>query len=369
MKIGIVTIHHAKYSYGAVLQAIAMCRICQRWSDYVEIINYENKYEQKDIKLLNSSFLKKISVFTNYITRHILFGAWKNPYRNKKNLDNIYKCVTKEKFYCISQMKRLNYDILICGSDQIWNPQIMNGVDPVFFLDFGNAKRRVAYAASMGSYILKASDKIEFSKYLSNFSSISVREEHAKNQLQKLTNKKISINVDPTLLLSSLEWDKELNIENDSILDKQKYILTFFVWNGFSTYQKDVNKYAKALDLPIWNVQSHSYKAKGVDKVIQAPTVNRFVQLLKNATLVITNSFHGVAFSINYNKPFVPIINAMNPARVMGLLRELDIENGIGIAPDRVFNYINYSKVNVHLDVMRKDSIIWLENAIKGNFS
>lgn len=366
MKIGIATIHHAKFSYGAYLQAMAMVKLCRNFSNDVEIINYENVYEQTELKTKNVSFLKKIKQYTNFYTRMYLYNMKKNLYRDSTKLDSLYGCVTK-KYYSVFELRDLRYDVLVCGSDQIWNPEIMGEIDPFFLLDFGKAKRRVSYAASMGSYEINDREKVLFSGYLKNFTAISVREEHAKKQLQGLTNKKIQVVSDPTLLLSRADWEAcfpdELSCKKK---DGPKYILCFFVWNGISKYMEDVKKYAKELNLPIWNIQAHSKKIKGVDQVIQAPTVGEFLRFIDNAELIITNSFHGVAFSLNLNKNFIPILNMKNPERVKNLLNNLELEQLIDAEPKEVMHMIDYDQVNFRMRQLRDKSYQWLKNAIIG---
>ncbi|MCH1982935.1 polysaccharide pyruvyl transferase family protein [Ruminococcus sp. OA3] len=366
MKIGIATIHHAKFSYGACLQAVAMVKLCQNFSDRVEIINYENIYEQTELKTKNVSFIKKIKQCANFYARMYLYDMRKNPYRDSSKLDSLYGCVTK-KYHSVFELKDLQYDVLVCGSDQIWNPEIMGEIDPFFLLDFGKAKRRISYAASMGSYEINDREKILLSSYLKNFTAISVREEHAKRQLQSLTDKKIQVVSDPTLLLNRGDWEAcfpdELSYKKK---DSQKYILCFFVWSGISLYMEEVKKYAKELNLPIWNIQSHSKRTNGVDQVIQAPTVGEFLSLLDNAELIITNSFHGVAFSLNLNKKFIPILNMKNPERVKNLLDNLGLEQLINVEPKEVMNMIDYDQVNFRMQQLRDKSFQWLKNAIIG---
>lgn len=366
MKIGIATIHHAKFSYGAYLQAIAMVKLCRNFSDDVEIINYENVYEQTELKTNNVSAIKKIRQYANFYARMHLYGMKKNLYRDSTKLDSLYGCVTK-KYYSFSELRNLQYDVLVCGSDQIWNPEIMGEIEPFFMLDFGKAKRRISYAASMGSYEINEKEKALFSGYLKKFTAISVREEHAKRQLQGLTDKKIQVVSDPTLLLNRNDWEgyfpDELNQKEKGI---QKYILCFFVWDGISIYMEEVKKYAKEIGLPIWNIQAHSKRANGVDQVIQAPTVGEFLRLMDNAELIITNSFHGVAFSLNFNKKFIPILNMKNPTRVKNLLCYLGLEQLIDADPKEVMNMIDYQQVNIKMHHLRDKSYQWLKNAILG---
>lgn len=361
-KIGIVTIQHARYSYGAILQALATCLICQRFSDRVDIINYENRYEQKGVKNANTSFVGRLIRFFNYLVRMYLYGGYKNPYIDSSNIDKIYPSITNRCYHSISEMEELDYDILITGSDQVWNPIITGGIDPVFFLQFSNPQKRLSYASSMGSYELDDDEKIKVKKMLSKYNSISVRENFAKEQLSELYNGDIKVVMDPTLLLNREQWMDYFHIQAKPI--KDSYILTFFVTSGIESYWVDIEKYIRYYKLPIWNVQSHRYKSSHVDRVISAPTVEEFLSLIDNAAVVITNSFHGTAFAVNFKKEFIPILAKKNPQRVINLLETIGLTDRINIPVEKLDSLINYEDVHDKLAFWREESLTWLDNSI-----
>ncbi len=363
-KLGIVTFHHAKFSYGAMLQAYATEAVCRRFVDDVEIIDYENPYEQKGAKTASTSAIGTIKKNLNYLLRLTVFQGYRNQYRNSKNIDKFYHKVSSKKYEKIEDFCDADYDILLSGSDQIWSPELTNGVDEVFLLNFGNQQKRISYASSMGSYILNEEEQQKFAECLSRFDSISVREAHAKEQLQPLTQKDIEVVLDPTLLLRKEEWEEQLGIQS-SAKTKEPYILTFFVSTGLESYWDQVGKYVSELGLPVWNVQSHKHKSVHVDKVVFAPSVSEFVELIANASVIITNSFHGTAFSLNFQKNVVPILSKKNPARVVNLLNMCGLSELIDIAPERLHEDIDYREANALLEQSRKKSLMWLENALK----
>lgn len=363
MKIGIVTIQHAKYSYGAILQALATNIICQRYSDEVDIINYENYYEQKGIKSIGSGIINRIKRSLNYYCRMYIYGGYKNPYIDSRNIDAIYPSITARCYTSIQEMNNLDYDILITGSDQVWNPVITGGLDPVYFLNFANPRKKISYASSMGSYILKDAEKTTVRNYLSSYYGVSVRENFAKDQLSVLYDKEIKVVLDPTLLLDKNQWLDYFKIKPQNKVEK--YILTFFVTSGIDSYWSDIEQYADYYKLPIWNIQSHNHKSSHVDKVISTPKVDDFLALIENAEVIITNSFHGTAFAINFNKEFVPVLARKNPQRVVNLLEELGLSNRINISEVELNHPIDYDSVNKRLEELRSDSINWLENNIK----
>ena len=148
----------------------------------------------------------------------------------------------------------MSYDILIAGSDQIWNPLITGGLDSVFLLQFGNASKRISVASSLGSNKPTEEEENIFRKAFEDFSSISVREQYAKNCLQSLTNKNIKVLMDPTFLFNKNEWINLLGKKSKLFDLKEKYILTYFISGKKSSYQDRVLEYSKKLNCPVWSI-------------------------------------------------------------------------------------------------------------------
>lgn len=362
MKIGIITIHHAKFSYGAMLQAVATEQVCRRFSDDVEIINYENQYEQTDAKTAGASLKMRLKTKAVRFLQKTVYHGNRNPYRDSRRIDTVYNRVSKQQYTHVSQMQDVDYDVLISGSDQIWNPQITGEPDRAFLLDFGKARRRISYASSMGTHAPTEAEKAVFQECLQRYDAISVREQFAKDQLQPLVDKEIALVIDPTLLMTKADWAEKFPAVREEPCEP--YILTFFVTNGIDAYWNEVEPYVRALNLPVWNVQAHTRRSHHVDKVLFAPTVEEFLRLLNNAAVVITNSFHGTAFSINFGKDFVPILARGNSSRVQHMLSLLGLSDRIGIAPDKAIGTLDYGKVQAALQEKREESLRWLAQAI-----
>jgi hypothetical protein len=362
MKIGVITFHHAKNSYGASLQALATIRVLRSIGHEAELINYENRYEQAEIKGNRVPLKRRVSLYLSLITRLYLFGGWKNPYRHRENHDKMYKYITKERYTEIGQMHNLHYDVLLAGSDQIWNPEVTKELDKAFLLKFGQAKKRISYASSMGSYKLNKSDKKEFELALKSFNAISVREEHARGQLLGCTDKNIKVVLDPTLLLNKEMWEDEFKIDNK---EYPPYILTYFVAGNLDSYWNHIESYVEAMQMPIWNIQSHAKKSKHAQRIIYCVPLSKIVSLHRNASLIITDSFHGTAFSINFHKKFVAIKNKKNPVRVANLLELLKLSDRLCIAPQKILDEIDYMKVDTSLNALRQDSLGWLNKALQ----
>ena len=226
MKAGIVTIH-TDFNYGAVLQAVATQKFLELNGVNAEIIDYENKEIAKQFKL----FYKQGKTLFGYgvtFVRNVFFGRFFYYKHAIKNLDS-YRKKTKIKYITIDDLKNVDYDLLIAGSDQIWNSEITGELDPVFLLDFGQRSKKISLATSMGSHILSDEEKEKFRAVLRQYSAISVREKFAKCQLDKLTSKKVKVLLDPTLLLNKTVWWREFARYSKYANKREKYILTYFV--------------------------------------------------------------------------------------------------------------------------------------------
>ncbi len=352
-KVGIITFHNA-HNYGAILQSLSLQEKLRNLGYDVSIIDYKNQFIIDQYKYFSiSQFLSKnlfhklTYLFVHFlfihkvIKRYILFKRF-----IKKNL--LLKPYPINNDFC-------SYDCLIFGSDQIWNNKL-TGYDTVYW---GNVKcnRKISYAASVGKI---DETIIESYKYLSNFDSIGVRE---NSLVLTLTKKGLNpvLNVDPTLLLTAKEWDTTLTTTQNS---SSKYILVYSMRDR-TTCIDMAKRYSEKLTSPVIEIPS------GIDtKQIHNPHLytgpKEFVELIKNASLVITDSFHGTVFSIIYSKPLLSIRqNCGGNERIESLMTVLHISQNF-VLPlfDDEVPVINYEEVNIALATLRKDSLNYLTSNI-----
>lgn len=357
-KIGLVT-YFKSYNYGVWLQAYATEKFLENNMFDVEIINYANKYEEEKLKYSYKEGDKLYGYITSFI-KSLLFGKVKY-YRKgfKNNLDKYYH-LSSVKYNDLNDLKEVTYDILAVGSDQVWNPKITSGLDPVFLLNFGKAKKKISIASSLGSKVLTSDECAVLTKSLSEFNSISVREKFAKEYLQKFVEKEIKVLADPTFLLNKEEW-KNFGKQSSYFDNEEKYILTYFV--SKDKYNEKnvelVKAYSKKMNLPVWAIQFSSFFSKGVDKKILGASVADFIALVNNAALVITDSFHGTALSINLQRNFVSCINTENPIRTQNLLKKMGLIERINMSIDN-YTEIDYSRKYEVVEEYRNDSQNWL---------
>ena len=362
--VGIVT-YFKSYNYGVWLQAYATERFFEKEGFDAYIINYANRLENQTTKLAFKEKNRISGYFISFL-KAIIFGRvtyYKKGFGN--HLYDYYKLSSKE-YTSSTDMKNLKYDILVAGSDQLWNPNRTYGkLDSAFLLQFGNCEKKISLSTSLGSDTVRETDKHIFTEAFRTFDAISVREEFAYEQLCDLTELPIKITVDPTFLLEKEEWIK---LMKKSTINKipSKYILTYFVSsNKRSTkYYSIIEKYARKLNIPILAIQFSRAKSTPYDKLIVGATIADFLYLLNNSTLMITDSFHGVALSINLEKEFVAIENVENPERVKHLLNELGLENRIDLDVDE-YNTIDYKSVSEKVNCSRIDTKNWVLEAVK----
>lgn len=362
--VGIITFHHAKHSYGAALQAYATVRIVEKLGYKAELINYENKYEQTELKFKGKSFHQKLYILINWAARFFIYGGINDPCRVAGKLDIFYRKVSKKKYRSIEALEDTDYDILLSGSDQIWNPEVTGGIDRCYLLDFGKPKKRVAYASSIGSYKFSKEELKIYKTVLASFDDISVREEYAAKALQDVYEKKIKVVCDPTLLLTGDQWRKEFAEEIDRLEKKEEYILTYFVGGNIEEYWERIERIVCQIKLPVYNVQSHSKMYKNVNRIVHNIMPGELVAYIDKAAVVLTDSFHGTAFSINLHKNFVAVINRKNPVRVQNLLQELGMTERTDDNLLKCLENIDYLKIEDKLEKIRLASKKWLIEAL-----
>lgn len=261
-------------------------------------------------------------------------------------------------------------DVYLTGSDQVWNSIYNRGVDKSFYLEFAPiGKRRVAYAASIGMDSIPLNERVETVGLLKKYNSITVRESAAKNLLQTLgINTKVVL--DPTLLIDSQQWSaiaEENNIDFDD-----NYLLIYSVER--KAQNKLINYYAsliaKEKNLKIYQVSYSGSAARipCVDKYFAHATPDIFLNLMKKASFVVVSSFHGTAFSVNFNKQFLTISANRFNSRVQNLLditklqSRLIVDNSFDLS--KIQN-IDYTDVNKLISIEREKSLLLLKSIIE----
>lgn len=339
MKVGIITCHRA-FNYGAVLQAYALQKYLRNHGYEVEVIDYTPQYIRKSY---NKSILKKI------IRPILRYHDFKKSNQVFGNFLNQEVKLTEKRYYTYEELKENppDCDAYIAGSDQIWNCNIENGKDDAFFLKFvPKDKRKISYAASISMDEIPQNQKYRFKENLKDFNYISVREQTAVKLLKEIGIENVEKVLDPVYLLDIAEWNKVAKNSTHE-LENEKYILAY----GFKQ-QKDLYQYARRLantrNCKLYSINTNfEDKFLDVDKYFYNATPYDFVNLVKNAQEVVTNSFHGLSFSIIYNKPVHQFKKSgTENSRMIDLLSELNMSERLVTNDEFLDNRVSYTKTN-----------------------
>lgn len=294
---------HAADNYGAFFQAYALQKfLINNVGVENDIVNFVSDHMKEHYKVFKKWNSPK-SIVRNLILLPYANGIAKRRkafiYDRSKYLKLTKEFSNEEEFSNLAD----NYDLGIAGSDQIWN-LASEDFTPLFFLP--GLKKKISFAASTGNNVDK-SRKAEYEKYLCDFNKISIREKNVAKFFDEmsLSAGKTEVCIDPTFLL-------EKSYYSDLVVDKKPLIkgkyLVFYSINNNDEVMKLAAKYAKENGLDIYAIYSRvtSIKAKkyGMKVFYKAGPVD-FMNLLSNAEVVLTNSFHGTALSIIMQKEFL----------------------------------------------------------------
>ena len=349
MKVGIVTFHTA-INYGAVLQALALQETLSSLSDSVEIVNYESDevvaiYHPFSLRKYKRLFRNSVRGVVRSLASDLLHG-WR-VMRKNRNFQKFFKAhyrMSEVSYRAPVELSEatVKYDACFAGSDQIWNPDITRGFDSVYFLNFGHKNMiRASYAASIGRDSFSEEESAILKQELERFDAISLRERSAVDVVAPLCAVAPVISLDPTLLLTAEQWNRKLKKGSPQ---KGRYIFVYELYQN-PELKKIAEAVSKKHKLPIVTVNmKKTYEGEVAAYGTAGP--EDWVALLAGADFVVTNSFHGTAFSINFSKQFVTVLGKKRNSRVLDLLSSLGIKNRA------VFNYDDLEFENPPIDYM-----------------
>lgn len=351
-KVGIITFHNA-LSYGAALQSCATQQFLQKLGIDNEVIDYQCDYINKRYKKIIT--IDKKNVPKSLVGSLLRAGNKKKSLRLsekfRKNHMNLSCACTKDSIKTIAD----NYSFFITGSDQVFSPTCA-GFDTTYLLDFAKPEQKYSYSASFGTTTLPDDKKADYKRLLSDFGKISVREQSGAELVKTTTGRTAEVNVDPTLLLTSKDWDK---IASEDVQIKSPYILVFSVQKPRRIVDYAI-KLGKEKNIPVYYLNDMHFPKKNGLNYLSPVSPSGFVWLIKNAEYVVTNSFHATAFSIIYHKNLVAEYETLGRRnnRSEELLNRLGITDrelakGWRVNPD---SDINWEQVDAILEAERKKS-------------
>lgn len=359
MKVGIFTFPGSP-SYGAALQMFALHTVLSEKCD-VEVINYipEGVIHRKSRK---KSFFKAV-VAKVY---HLFVKESKKQFEVFESQIEKYPekpIATTEELKAIAS----RYDRIIAGSDQVWNPVVTSG-DVNYYLEFCTHEQKASYAPSFGNEKIEK-DVEKIATLLNDFKYLSVREEEGAKIIEELTGKKVPVVLDPTLLLPKSVWQNQIIKGKHSY---GKYVLYFTV-KPSDTLMKFAEKFAEENGYKLLVIGTYgSPKELFYEKLKNKKTFlfgvgpAEFLSFVNDAEFIITNSFHGTAFSIIFNKDFYVEYSSDTNSRLKNIIRLFELEKCV-IDKNTAYKKptsVDYTDINKKMTLYREESLNYLNSII-----
>ena len=353
MKVGIITFNRA-INYGAVLQSFALKNKIISLGHECTVINYYSEMVEKGA---SPFYLKNFSIKEILITiLQIKMRLIKN--KKFKNFSEKYLDCSSELFDKETIQSQKNaYDAIITGSDQVWNYEI-TGLDENYFLSFVSKEtRKISYGASFGVSSIPKEYKQKYRKLLSHLDDISVRESSGADIVQELLGFHPEIVIDPVFLIKTDEW---LKIAKDPCISEE-YILVYSI-NKSKCYQiaEKIQKKTGEMIVGLQTPMSNRVKCKA----IRDESPEEFLGWIKNAKYIITDSFHGTAFSIIFEKQFIFCNGGTGSNRLSRQRTLLEIAH----LTDRASYPDEYEKIYEEIDYKVVKKCINIAVAVSENF-
>lgn len=362
MKVGILTFHNA-INYGAVLQCYALKEfLIQRGHD-VQVIDYRVPAIEEYKRLISFSLIsekKGVIKRIAYLFLNLIL------YKRKKRVIDVFDKYLKlrlnlsKRVYSAQEIPT-GYDYIFFGSDQIWNPRICNGFDPILWGQFTKGGMKfVAYAASLGELSFLSDEQWLYAQnHIGVFDFVSVRENVVRDALCEKTEIPIDCCIDPTLLV-----DNQILCSNALRPNLENYILLYNVTKN----EEAVNfacRIASRLNCKVVFIEvKPNLHLKKKENVIYKTGISpdEFLGYIKYARLTIGNSFHLIALSIVMETSFYSL-NSYRPQRVLNLLSQLSLserhKNTTDIIDDIVD--IDFFKVRPKLQLLKEKSLSFIQ--------
>ncbi len=327
MKTAVIT-RHAISNYGSLLQALATQQVLTDLGHECKIIDYiraDENYHNFEKTLL----ARKPGWNNNPIKRLVYLALRQGPCVSagkRFELARSQYLSTTKLYTSLQELEndKPQADIYITGSDQVWGPVANGSYDSAYCLSFTSPEdKRISYAASFGHTDMTTELERYFTEQLSRYDKLAVREDSAVEMLRKMGLSACQV-IDPTLLLDRDYWGRYLRP-----IKHKNYILIYQLHSDkrLGAYAKRV---AKELGCRLIRVSASFHQISREGKLIYAPDPGSFLSYIRNARCMITDSFHGTAFAINFNTPFVEVLpNTNTGTRNMSILRLTGLEDRV----------------------------------------
>ena len=373
MKTAVLTWYSGN-NYGSSMQAYALAHYLSSIGAPSELLVYTpNKITAWKRKIKNHNVMTTLRYKANELYVRLAHRQHGQVSDNMDLFDAFRQTYMRFSPRCVSprdlQTTARRYDAVICGSDQIWNPYFF---DPVYYLSFvEDPEKRVAYAPSLGVEAIPDRVKQDLAQMVAPIRHLSVREEHAADLLAGLIGRRPAVVADPVMLLEAETW---LALASDAPLPVGKpYLLCYFLRHNPAHYAK-ARKLADQFGMEVQTIPMLMGDCKRADTITQPIGPREWIALIRDASFVLTDSFHCSLFSIILRKDFYSLPNTTEGAkrqqnsRIENLLRMTQLESRFltgGAEPALRISTPQYQKAQQNIAQKRAESGRWLTDALR----
>lgn len=385
MKVGIVSCYF-KHNYGSMLQAYATQKILDDWKIPNETINLEKieaeiakgKRKYYRSQLFNFSLIKaklgmvKLKLYCKFANGELGKNIQIRDRKFEEFVKNFKLSKAYEKMEDVCQEG--NYTDVLVGSDQLWLP--VNIVADYYTLNFVPEKvNKISFATSFGVSQIPEKYKKQYQTFLNRIEHVSVREDSGVKLVKELTGKEAKLVCDPTLLFNEEEWR---SIQEEKRLMEEKYIFCYFLGKTVE-YRKFAERLKEKTGLKIVSLNHLDEYVKYSDQFADSAPFDvgpsEFLNLIRNAEFVCTDSFHGTVFSLIHHKKFFVFRRYPNQSKVSTNSRLDSLLKIVGLT-DRMLEgtenvdewmekQIDYERVETKLEALREESKAFLRGALQ----
>jgi hypothetical protein len=382
-KIGLIT-YHAAHNYGAILQAYATQYTIEKMGAKCEIINFQPdsmKYYNALYKFPKyKDILPSVKSLAACLYRMVKYRSYDKKRRSRgKKFDDFMRTKLKmtREYRTIEELvnENLQYDVTITGSDQTWNIHcpIWKATDKIidysaaYFLGFVNHGKKAAFAASIGD--TTAEELALYKALLLCYDYIAIRGFLEKKIVESVVNNDIEVVLDPVFLLKKEEWVSSLGMSRKPIV-KEPYVLLYSI-HGYREIEHLIDeskKFAAQKNLPFVCVTPNAFRRFGGTIQIYDTGPLDFLDLYRNASFVIADTFHAICFSIIFRKPFLTVekTDNRNDLRKTSLLEIFDMKSRMVDSPGKINTHKNHDMdYGRHEEIIEK-SINWSKARLSG---
>ena len=361
------------YNYGSSLQALAGKTILKELGYDCQLVAMKSLVKGRDIRLKKLLTILVRSLMLRGKNGSKSLSIYQNSYNKTMIGDSASLFIRfsdeylQPNYLSWDGMKKAAKEAVACfaGSDQIWNSSTMY-VDPMYYLRFAPAEKRVALAPSFGRDFVADYNKEKIGKWISEFAYLSVREDSGVKLIKEMTGREAIQLVDPTLMVDGETWKNILGIDDK----ESNYILAYFLDKPSELARKAITELRAALKSEVIAIPYQFDDMSYCDKMVSSGTIE-FLDLINNAKCVLTDSFHGTAFSINLHTPFYVFSRAYGTAhsqnsRVESILKKVKMQ--ARFEPKDVlvqYDQIDFAYSESVLIEERKNAREYISNALK----